>query len=82
MFILKLVGKVLLIPVWLLLAAACVLVTAVVNIAGVIKGMLSLLLGTVFVLSLIWFYGDWMRFILLGNSRDNYIYSIVHWRRD
>ena len=49
LFILKLIGRVLLIPLWLILAFIGVCVSAVVNLYCVAKGLVGLLLGAMFV---------------------------------
>lgn len=49
LFILKLIGRVLLIPLWLVLAFIGVCVSAVVNLYCVAKGLAGLLLGAMLV---------------------------------
>lgn len=66
LFILKLIGKILLIPVWLLLAFIGVCVSAVVNLYCVAKGLVGLLLGAMLVCTFIWYRTRFMNYILLG----------------
>lgn len=66
MFVLKFVGKMLLVPVWFVLLivwGAVKLAVSVVSVAySFVYGMLlCLLIGT-----LIWFRQDWMRYIIIG----------------
>ena len=53
LFILKLIGRILLIPVWLILAFIGVCVSAVVNLYCVAKGLVGLLLGAMLVCTFI-----------------------------
>ena len=53
LFILKLIGRVLLIPLWLALAFIGVCVSAVVNLYCVAKGLVGLLLGAMLVCTII-----------------------------
>lgn len=55
MFIVKLIGRILLIPVWILLLIAWALVAAIVNIYGLIKGFATLFLGLILIGWLIWY---------------------------
>lgn len=66
LFILKLIGRILLIPVWLLLAFTGVCVNAVVNLYCVAKGLTGLLLGAMLVCTVIWYRTQFMNYILLG----------------
>ena len=66
LFILKLIGRILLIPVWLLLAFIGVCVSAVVNLYCVVKGLVGLLLGAMLVCTFIWYRTRFMNYILLG----------------
>ena len=66
LFILKLIGRILLIPVWLILAFTGVCVSAVVNLYCVAKGLVGLLLGAMFVCTFIWYRTQFMNYILLG----------------
>ena len=66
LFILKIIGRILLIPVWLILAFIEVCASAVVNIYCVAKGLVGLLLGAMFVCTFIWYRTRFMNYILLG----------------
>lgn len=66
LFILKLIGRILLIPVWLLLAFTGVCVNAVVNLYCVAKGLTGLLLVAMLVCTFIWYRTQFMNYILLG----------------
>ena len=70
LFILKLIGRILLIPVWLILAFIGVCVSAVVNLYRVAKGIVGLFLGAMlvctFVCTFIWYRTRFMNYILLG----------------
>lgn len=66
LFILKLVGRILLIPVWLLLSFIGVCINAVVNLYCVAKGLVGLLLGAMLLCTLIWYRTQYMNYILLG----------------
>ena len=66
LFILKLIGRILLIPVWLLLTFIGVCVSAVVNLYCVAKGLAGLLLGAMLVCTFIWYRTRFMNYILLG----------------
>ena len=66
LFILKLIGRVLLIPLWLILAFIGVCVSAVVNLYCVAKGLVGLLLGAMFVCTIIWYRTQYMNYIILG----------------
>ena len=66
LFILKLIGRILLIPLWLILAFIGVCVSAVVNLYCVAKGRVGLLLGAKFVCTIIWYRTQYMNYILLG----------------
>ena len=65
LFILKIIGRILLIPVWLILAFIGVCVSAVVNIYCVAKGLVALLLGAMLVCTFIWYRTQFMNYILL-----------------
>ena len=66
LFILKIIGRILLIPVWLILTIIGVCVSAVVNLYCVAKGLVGLLLGAMFVCTFIWYRTRFMNYILLG----------------
>ena len=66
LFILKLIGRILLIPLWLILAFIGVCVSAVVNLYCVAKGPVGLLLGAMLVCTIIWYRTQYMNYILLG----------------
>ena len=66
LFILKLIGRILLIPVWLILAFIGVCVSAVVNLSCVAKGLAGLLLGAMLVCTFIWYRTQFMNYFLLG----------------
>ncbi len=66
LFILKFIGRILLIPVWLILAFVGVCVSAVVNSYCVAKGLVGLLLGAMLVCTIIWYRTQFMNYILLG----------------
>ena len=66
LFILKLIGRILLIPIWLILAFIGVCVSAVVNLYCVAKGVVGLLLGAMLVCTFIWYRTQFMNYILLG----------------
>lgn len=66
LFILKLIGRVLLIPLWLVLAFIGVCVSAVVNLYCVAKGLVGLLLRAMLVCTIIWYRTQYMNYILLG----------------
>ena len=66
LFILKLIGRILLIPVWLILAFIGVCVSAVVNLYCVAKGLAGLLLGAMLVCTFIWYRCQFMNYFLLG----------------
>lgn len=66
LYILQLMGRILLIPVWLILAFIGVCVSAVVNIYCVAKGFVGLLLGAMLVCTFIWYRTQYMNYILLG----------------
>ena len=66
LIILKLIGRIILIPVWLILTFIGVCVSAVVNLYCVAKGLVGLLLGAMFVCTFIWYRTRFMNYILLG----------------
>ena len=66
LFILKLIGRILLIPLWLILAFIGVCVSAVVNLYCVAKGLAGLLLGAMLVCTFIWYRTQYMNYIILG----------------
>ena len=65
MIVLRMAGKILLLPVWLLLATAHLLVKIVVEIYGIGKGIVNLILGFMLIGTLLW-YRQWERFALLA----------------
>ena len=65
LIILKLIGRIILIPVWLILAFIGVCVSAVVNLYCVAKGLAGLLLGAMLVCTFIWYRTQFMNYILL-----------------
>lgn len=65
-FLLGLVLRILLIPVWIILALAWLATMAVVRIGCVAKGLASSVLLFILVGTLIWFRTEWMRYILLA----------------
>lgn len=64
MFVLKLIGKVLLIPVWILVAIAWIFVKAVVSIYSVARGFVVFGLGVLMIGTLIC-YHDWKQVLFL-----------------
>ena len=66
LIILKLIGRIILIPVWLIRTFIGVCVSAVVNLYCVAKGLVGLLLGAMFVCTFIWYRTRFMNYILLG----------------
>lgn len=64
MIVLRMAGKILLLPVWLLLATAHLLVKIVVEIYCIGKGIVNLILGFMLIGTLLW-YRQWERFALL-----------------
>ena len=66
LFILKFIGRIVLIPVWVILAFIGVCVSAVVNLYCVVKGLVGLLLGAMLVCTFIWYRTQFMNYILLG----------------
>lgn len=65
MVILRTAGKILLLPVWLLLAIAHLLVKIAVDIYCIGKGIINVLLGFMLIGTLLW-YRQWERFALLA----------------
>ncbi len=65
MIILRMAGKILLLPVWLLLATAHLLVKIAVEIYCIGKGLINLILGFMLIGTLLW-YRQWERFALLA----------------
>lgn len=64
MFLLRLVGKVMLIPVWILIAIAWIFVRAVVSIYSVARGFVVFGLGLLMIGTLIC-YHDWKQVLFL-----------------
>ena len=64
MFVLKLVGKVLLIPVWILVAIAWIFVKAAVSIYSFARGFAVLVLGALIIGTVIC-YHDWQQVLFL-----------------
>nr|WP_297934313.1 hypothetical protein [uncultured Blautia sp.] len=64
MFLLRLVGKMMLIPVWILVAIAWIFVKAVVSIYSFAKGFMVFGLGALIIGTLIC-YHDWQQVMLL-----------------
>lgn len=64
MFVLKLIGKVLLIPVWILVAIAWIFVKAVVSIYSFARGFVVFRLGALMLGTLIC-YHDWKQVMFL-----------------
>lgn len=64
MFLLRLIGKVLLIPVWILVAIAWIFVKAVVSIYSFARGFVVLGLGALMIGTLIC-YHDWKQVLFL-----------------
>ena len=64
MFVLKLVGKVLLIPVWILVAIAWIFVKAAVSISSFARGFAVLGLGALIIGTVIC-YHDWQQVLFL-----------------
>lgn len=64
MFLLRLVGKVMLIPVWILIAIAWIFVRAVVSIYSVARGFVVFGLGVLMIGTLIC-YHDWKQVMFL-----------------
>lgn len=65
-FFRKLVLRIMLIPVWILLALAWILVMMIVRVGCMAKGLASSVLLFILIGTLIWFRTDWMRYILLA----------------
>lgn len=65
MIVLRTVEKILLLPVWLLLAMAHLLVKIAVEIYCIGKGVVNLILGFMLIGTLLWFR-EWERFALLA----------------
>lgn len=65
MVILRTAGKILLLPVWLLLEIAHLLVKIAVDIYCIGKGIINVLLGFMLIGTLLW-YRQWERFALLA----------------
>lgn len=65
MIILRIVGKILLLPIWILLVIAHLLVKIAVEIYCIGKGMLNLILGFILIGTILWFR-EWERFALLA----------------
>ena len=65
MIVLRMAGKILLLPVWLLLATAHLLVKIAVEIYCIGKGIINLILGFMLIGTLLW-YRQWERFALLA----------------
>lgn len=64
MFLLKLLGKVMLIPVWILVAIAWIFVKAVISIYSVARGFVVFGLGVLMIGTLIC-YHDWKQVLFL-----------------
>lgn len=65
MIVLRMAGKILLLPVWLLLVTAHLLVKIAVEIYCIGKGIVNLILGFMLIGTLLW-YRQWERFALLA----------------
>lgn len=65
-FIFKLIGKVLLIPVWLLLVFMTGIVKTAVSLISVAHTLLSGIILFGLIGTIIWFRQDWMRYIIFG----------------
>ncbi len=65
-FLLMLVLRILLIPVWIILALAWVLTMMVVRVGCLAKGLASSVLLFILIGTLIWFRTEWLRYILLA----------------
>lgn len=65
MIILRMAGKILLLPVWLLLATAHLLVKIAVEIYCIGKGLINLILVFMLIGTLLW-YRQWEQFALLA----------------
>ncbi len=65
-FVLKLIWRIILIPVWLLLAFIGVCMSAVINIYCIAKGFIGLFLGVIFVGTLIWYRTQFINYFLMG----------------
>lgn len=75
MFLLKLLGKVMLIPVWILVAIAWILVKVVVLIYGFARGFVVLGLGALMIGTLIC-YHDWKQVLFLM-CLDGVIFAVL-----
>ena len=64
MIVLRMAGKILLLPVWLLLATTHLLVKIAVEVYCIGKGIINLILGFMLIGTLLW-YRQWERFALL-----------------
>ena len=67
MIVLRMAGKILLLPVWLLLATTHLLVKIAVEIYCIGKGIINLILGFMLIGTLLW-YRQWERFALAVTS--------------
>ena len=65
MIVLRMAGKIILLPVWLLLATVHLLVKIAVEIYCIGKGLINLILGFMLIGTLLW-YRQWERFALLA----------------
>lgn len=65
-FIVTLPIRLLLVPVWIILALAWFLAMMIVRVGCFAKGLVSSVLLFILVGTLIWFRTDWMRYILLA----------------
>lgn len=75
MFLLRLVGKVMLVPVWILVAIAWILVKVVVLIYGFARGFVVLGLGALMIGTLIC-YHDWKQVLFLM-CLDGVIFAVL-----
>ena len=78
MIVLRMAGKILLLPVWLLLATAHLLVKIAVEIYCIGKGIINLILGFMLIGTLLW-YRQWERFALLAVAGGSLAVLSVDW---
>lgn len=68
--------RIILIPVWLVLAIAWIMTMLVVRMGYFAKGLASTVLLLILVGTLIWFRTDWMRYVLLAVA-EGILFAVV-----
>lgn len=63
---LKMIERIILVPLWIVVSALCLCTKIFVKIYSIVKGFLGIILGIVFIGSLIWFHDELIRFVLLA----------------